>query len=47
MIVELKEGKGCVDYHPPVESGDLSKLYTYFINNIRDTSVLQAKYLLI
>ena len=44
MVVELKkEGKCGTEHHPPLESGDLLKLYTYVNDNRYDASMLQAK----
>ena len=44
MLVELKrEGKGGIEHHPPLDSGDLIKLYQYFNENRDVPEVLQSK----
>ena len=42
--MELKrEGKGGIEHHPHLESGDLKKLYKYFNENRDVPEVLQSK----
>ena len=44
MLVELKrEGKGGIEHHPPLKSGDPKKLYKYFNENRDVPEVLQSK----